>query len=118
MLKIENKEFFNYYEIYHKNLFNGLQKFCCEINIYTPENKFYVTPPQYSRDTEFNFWDIGFIDLKNMLFYEMSLLVNNLIPRILFFNEWINFLQFISPHFLKMSLQMFSNKDFPSKIMT
>ena len=95
MLKIQNNDFLNYYEIYHKNLFNGLQRFCCEMNIFTPENKFYVSPPQYSRDSTFYYWDIGFIDLKNMYFYEMSLLLNKPVPRILFFLDWINFLQFI-----------------------
>ncbi len=95
MLKIKNKDFMNYYEIYHKNFFNGLERFCCEMNIFTPENKFYVAPPQYSRDSTFNYWDIGFIDLKNMYFYEMSLLLNKPVPRILFFLDWINFLQFI-----------------------
>jgi len=95
MLKIQNKELLEYYEIYHKNLFNGLQRFCCEMNIFTPENKFYVSAPKYSRDPSYSYWDIGFIDLKNMYFYEMSLLLNKPIPRNLFFLDWINFLQFI-----------------------
>jgi hypothetical protein len=85
-----------FYEIYYKRYFNGLQRFSCELNIYTPENKFYVSPPQYSRDSFYTFWDIGYIDIKNMLFYEMSLLLSQPVPRLLFFEEWINFLQFVS----------------------
>ena len=93
---IKNRELLKYFEIYYKLFFNGLQRYSCEINIYTPENKFYVTPPQFSRDSCYNYWDIGYIDLKNMLFYEMSLLLSNPVPRLLFFEDWINFLQFIS----------------------
>jgi hypothetical protein len=95
MLKIKNKDLLEYYEIYHKNMFNGLQRYCCEMNIFTPVNKFYVSPPKFSRDPSFSYWDIGFIDMKNMYFYEMSLLLNKSVPRNLFFLDWINFLQFI-----------------------
>lgn len=54
-----------------------------------------MASPQYSRDQSYNYWDIGFIDLKNLFFYEMSLLLNNPLPRHLFFADWINFLEFI-----------------------
>lgn len=96
MYKIQNREMLKYYEIYYKIFFNGLQRYSCEINIYTPSNKFYVNPPQYSRDSTYNYWDIGFIDLKNMLFYEMSLLLSKPVPRLLFFEDWVNFLQFVT----------------------
>jgi len=104
MFKIQNRELLKYFEIYYKLFFNGLQRYSCEINIYTPENKFYVTPPQFSRDSCYNYWDIGYIDLKNMLFYEMSLLLSNPVPRLLFFEDWINFLQFISDNKLLSKL--------------
>ena len=46
----------------------------------------------------------SYIDLKNMLFYEMSLLLSNPVPRLLFFEDWINFLQFISDNKLLSKL--------------
>lgn len=96
MFKIQNRDLLKFYEIYYKLFFNGLQRYSCEINVYTPDNKFYVTPPQFSRDACYNYWDIGYIDLKNMLFYEMNLLLPSPVPRLLFFEDWVNLLQFIS----------------------
>jgi hypothetical protein len=104
MIRIQNRELLKYYEIYYKLSFNGLQRYSCEINIYTPENKFYVSPPQFSRDSIYNYWDIGFIDIKNMLFYEMNLLVPNSVKRLLYFEDWVNFLQFISDNKLLSKL--------------
>lgn len=67
----------------------------CEICLYTPRNVFFINSPQYSRENNYLFWDLGFYDIKSFIFYELGLLVNNLLDKNDFFSEWLYFLQTI-----------------------
>jgi len=74
---------------------NGLQRYSCECCIYTPNNIFYIQPPAFSKESTYEFWDIGFLDIKNCIFYEIGLLNEIQYERTIFFFEWINFLQLL-----------------------
>jgi hypothetical protein len=74
---------------------NGLQRFCCESCIYTPNSIFYINSPSFANDKLYEYWDVGFLDIKNLLFYETGILTLNLFDKNHFFYDWINLLQFI-----------------------
>ena len=71
---------------------NGLEKFACQTIIYTPKNIFYIPSPSFSTNN-YSIWFIGWLDIKNKLFYETNILLKNLEQRISYFNEWLEFLQ-------------------------
>ncbi len=58
-----------------------------------PNQQFHLNAPQYSRDSSCLFWDVGFLDIKNMLFLEIGVLNNYKVNRLLFFTQWIQFIQ-------------------------
>jgi len=96
ILKIKNPELTKNFEINHNTSFKGLQKYSCETMFYTCNNTFYLQPPQYSRKNEFEFIDVGFLDIKNHIFYELGLLLqDHYFEKNLFFEEWIAFLQIL-----------------------
>ena len=73
---------------------NCLEKYACQTIIYTPKNIFYIPSPSFPTDN-YKVWFIGWLDIKNKLFYETNILLPNLEDRILHFNEWIEFLQIL-----------------------
>jgi hypothetical protein len=81
---------------------NGLEKYACQTIIYTPKNIFYIPSPSLPIDN-YSIWFIGWLDIKNKLFYETNILLQNLEQRISFFNEWLEFLQIL------IDEQMYSN---------
>jgi hypothetical protein len=96
MLKIKSDELLKQYELSHRIQINGLQKFSCEVCIYTQNNMFFIQPPQYSREPEYFYWDLGYFDSRNMLFYELGLLTRGVYnDKNLFFADWIVFLQIL-----------------------
>ena len=71
---------------------NGLERYGCQTIIYTAKNMFYITAPSFTSEGYF-LWNIGWIDVKNQLFYQTNTLTNSLNERILYFNCWVEFLQ-------------------------
>ncbi len=64
--------------------------------IYCPNGHvFFLNSPKFSREDEFNFWDLGFLDVRSSLVYETGLLVKNAFAKNLFFSEWLHFLQIV-----------------------
>jgi hypothetical protein len=96
MLRINSQELLKQYELSHRMKINGLQKYSCEVCIYTPNNTFFIQSPQYSREAEYYYWDLGFFDTRNMLFFELGLLTKGVYnDKNLFFADWIVFLQIL-----------------------
>jgi hypothetical protein len=83
------------HEINKKTTINGLTKYSHEVSIYTPNEAFHFIPPQFVRDNQASYWDVGFLDAKNMLFLETGVLNTSKFSRILFFSQWIQFLQLL-----------------------
>jgi hypothetical protein len=71
---------------------NGLERYGCQTIIYTPKNAFYINSPNYCREG-YKFWNIGWIDYKNELFYQTNALVENRFERIQYLSLWLDFLQ-------------------------
>jgi hypothetical protein len=71
---------------------NGLERYACQTIIYTPKNIFYIPSPMYS-EKNYGIWFLGWLDLKNKLFYQTNILIQNLESKSSFFNEWLDFLQ-------------------------
>lgn len=100
-MKINNKyPLLKNYEINKKTLLNGLNKYSCECLIYNSNGYFQISPPEFNREIEVSntsdfYWDIGFLDVKNILFLEIGVINSNLLERTHFFNNWISFLQII-----------------------
>ena len=53
---------------------------------------FYLTAPKYSLEG-YSFWNLGWIDVKNQLFYQTNTLSESLEDRIAHFSGWLEFLQ-------------------------
>lgn len=93
ILRIKNTEILKTYETSFKSSVNGLQRFNCECCVYTNSNSFFIQPPQFSREHKFEFWDVGFLDFKNHLFFELGQLLTAPFEKdTFFFNEWMTFL--------------------------
>lgn len=92
-IKIKNEDLLKLYEINKKTTLNGLSKYSCECTIFTPNGAFYVHPPEYSRDPYNSVWDLGFLDVRNSLFYELGNLTSSVLERTYLFNQWITFIQ-------------------------
>ena len=73
---------------------NGLEKYACQTIIYTPKNIFYIPSPSFATN-DYTTWFIGWLDIKNQLFYETNILLKNTYQRLLYFNDWLEFLQFL-----------------------
>ena len=73
---------------------NGLERYGCQTIIYTPKNMFYLNAPNFSKEG-YNLWNLGWVDVKNLLFYQTNTLSENVIDRSLYFDYWIEFLQSI-----------------------
>ena len=71
---------------------NGLERYGCQTIIYTPKNCFYINSPLYSQEG-YKFWNIGWIDYKNELFYQTNTLKENKLERTQYLSLWIDFLQ-------------------------
>ena len=71
---------------------NGLERYNCQTIIYMPKNMFYITAPSYSREG-YCLWNLGWIDVKNQLFYQTNTLTESLDERILHFSSFLEFLQ-------------------------
>ena len=71
---------------------NGLERYGCQTIIYTSKNAFYINSPNYCREG-YKFWNIGWIDYKNELFYQTNALIENRFERIQYLSLWLDFLQ-------------------------
>ena len=60
---------------------NGLERYGCQTIIYMPKNMFYITSPSYSQEG-YCLWNLGWVDVKNQLFYQTNTLTNSLDARI------------------------------------
>ena len=103
-----------------KDLIDYLRDICCEGNIYTPNYDFHVNLPKFlpnnielenqdekksesvnnsKNDSKKEFkglyWDLGWLDLKNKLYYETScnFEIDNYPNRLIFFEKFVEFLQ-------------------------
>ena len=73
---------------------NILERFAYQTLIYTPKNMFYILSPSYS-PKNYSTWFIGWIDIKNKLFYQINTLNQNQNERITYLLEWFEFLQIL-----------------------
>ena len=71
---------------------NGLERFGCQTIIYTPRNTFFINSPSFVKD-DYHFWNLGWFDFKNILFYQTNLLLENRLDRVQFLSLWMDFLQ-------------------------
>ena len=71
---------------------NGLERYGCLTMIYTPNNIFYIPAPNFCKDG-YSIWNLGWLDVRNQFFYETNTLSSELIDRLSFFSQWIDFLQ-------------------------
>ena len=71
---------------------NGLERYGCQTIIYTPKNAFYINSPNYCREG-YKYWNIGWIDFKNELFYQTNALIELKFERIHYLSLWLDFLQ-------------------------
>jgi hypothetical protein len=94
-MRIKNPKLFENYTINNNLTINGLERYSCEICLYTPNNMFYILPPKYVKDNSCVFWDIGFLDVKNIIFYETGYLSSSEFEKNLYFYEWTALLQLI-----------------------
>ena len=74
------------------HIMNGLERFGCQTIIYTPKNTFYINSPIYCKEG-YKLWNIGWVDLKNELFYQTNTLIDNKYERVQYLSLWIDFLQ-------------------------
>jgi hypothetical protein len=89
---------------------NGLQRYGCQTIIYMPKNMFYITSPSFYQE-EYCLWNLGWIDVKNQLFYQTNTLTNNLEDRIAYFSSWLEFLQALIDNKIYSKLFEFFNFD-------
>ena len=71
---------------------NGLEIHACMTMIYTSNNIFYIPAPSFCKEG-YSIWNLGWLDVKNHYFYETNTLSSELNDRLLFFSQWIDFLQ-------------------------
>ena len=121
----EEKSSIDLSEVTSKDLIEYLRDICCEGNIYTPKYDFHINLPKILNDNviiennkedknsennnnntniskksikkEFSglYWDLGWLDLKNKLYYETSCNfdLTNIPERLTFFEKFVEFLQ-------------------------
>jgi hypothetical protein len=96
ILRIKNADMLKTYEMNFNSSMNGLQKLNCECCVYTNNNMFFIQPPQFTREQKFEFWDVGFLDFKNHLFFELGQLLTAPFEKdTFFFNEWMTLLDLL-----------------------
>ena len=71
---------------------NGLERYACMTMLYTLNNIFYIPAPSFCKEG-YSIWNLGWLDIKNQFFYEINTLSSKLNDRLLFFSQWIDFLQ-------------------------
>ena len=71
---------------------NGLERYGCQAIIYTPRNTFFINSPNLAKDG-YIFWNLGWFDFKNILFYQTNILLDKKLDRIQYLSLWIDFLQ-------------------------
>ena len=71
---------------------NGLERYGCQTVIYTPKNTFFINSPIMAKDG-YRFWNIGWYDFKNILFYQTNVLLENKLGRVQYLSLWMDFLQ-------------------------
>ena len=71
---------------------NGLERYGCQTIIYTPKNMFYITAPEFCKEG-YSFWNLGWVDIKNKLFYQTNTLTESLNDRIFYLSYYLEFLQ-------------------------
>ena len=74
------------------HIMNGLERYGCQIIIYTPKNTFYISSPINCKEG-YRFWNVGWLDFKNELFYQTNTLIEAPIERVQYLSLWIDFLQ-------------------------
>ena len=74
------------------HIMNGLERYGCQIIIYTPKNTFYISSPIYCKEG-YRFWNVGWLDFKNELFYQTNTLIEAQNERVQYLSLWIDFLQ-------------------------
>ena len=90
IIQTENLKYNNYQD--KGFTMNGLERYGCQTIIYMPKNMFYLTAPKYCNEG-YTIWNLGWIDVKNQLFYQTNNLTENLEDRISHFSNWLEFLQ-------------------------
>ena len=60
---------------------NGLERYGCQAIIYTPRNTFFINSPNLAKDG-YIFWNLGWFDFKNILFYQTNILLDKKLDRI------------------------------------
>ena len=90
--KIISEQLLIYNNEYDLISMNGLEKYGCQSIIYTPKNIFYIPSPSYS-SKNYSIWFLGWLDIKNELFFQINTLINTQNDRTLFLGEWFEFLQ-------------------------
>ncbi|MCQ2815971.1 MAG: hypothetical protein MJ252_01775 [archaeon] len=71
---------------------NGVEKFSCQTIVYTQKGSFFLNAPEYC-ENEFNYWNLGWLDVKNSYFYEVNTLNKDVILYNKYFDSWLDFLQ-------------------------
>ena len=71
---------------------NGLERYSCQTIIYMPKSMFYITAPNYSKEG-YCLWNIGWVDVRNQLFYQTNTVTESLDERCLHFSRYLEFLQ-------------------------
>ena len=93
---------------------NGLERYGCQTVIYMPKNMFYITAPGYCNEG-YCFWNLGWLDVKNQLFYQTNTLTSSLDERTLHLSCWLEFLQAIIDN--KIYLKLFEFFSFDKAIL-
>ena len=94
---------------------NGLERYGCQTIIYTSKNMFYLTAPKYSLDG-YSFWNLGWVDVKNQLFYQTNTLSENMEDRVSHFSGWLEFLQSLIDD--KIYIKLFEFFGFEKALLT
>jgi len=81
-----------------KNKFSNRQyhetKLKFEAFLYTPtRNPLHLVFQNNSNIDGFEYWDLGFMDLKSDCFYETGVITKTKLNRVTFLNDWLSFLQ-------------------------
>ena len=91
-LIINSEELLNpFYQDKGKTM-NGLERYGCQVIIYTPKNTFFINSPIMAKDG-FRFWNLGWYDFQNILFYQTNILLENKLERVQYLSLWMDFLQ-------------------------
>jgi hypothetical protein len=91
-------------------------QFKYEAFLYRPSaNPFHLEFPIYSNIDNFEYWDLGFIDLKSDSFYETGVITKTKLTRVTFLNDWLSFLENLIEN--KIYLNLFEMMHFNKGIL-